>query len=54
MGFNIQRTGRVFMVAERCVRGGFFGEVWGRVGVEDGEGFLGRFAEELEHRRDRF
>jgi len=36
------------------VQRGFSGEVWGRVGVEDGKGFLGRFAEELEQRRNRF
>jgi len=35
MGFNIQRTGRVFTVAERCVRRGFSGEVCRRVGVEE-------------------
>jgi len=35
-------------------RGGFCGEVCGRVGAEDGEGFLGRFAEEVERWRRQF
>ncbi|QCD79553.1 hypothetical protein DEO72_LG1g3195 [Vigna unguiculata] len=38
------------MVEERCVRGVFCGEVWGRVGAKVEEGFVGRFGEELEQR----
>jgi len=34
--------------------GGFCGEVYGRVGAEDREGFLGRFTEEVERWRRQF
>ncbi|QCD82370.1 hypothetical protein DEO72_LG2g2706 [Vigna unguiculata] len=47
IGFVEQQFGVSTFMGETSMMG-FDGEVWGRVGAEDGESFVGRFGEELE------